>query len=412
MEKKMKIWDKASDARILLQNDQEVWANVPDTNGNYLVSNKGRYFSVKNNKILRGSQSNTGYILYPCGPKGERSISAHRAVLMAFDGNPPSSEHTDARHLDSCKTNNSLSNLKWGTRSENMLDVWNLTKRGLPSSTTTVQPQTKASRTISEEKAKRILNAYSKGASIEDIAIMTDLSSDVIQRIVEGSTWSHLQQEEKMNSSHGRVGSTHHLSHLTEETLKEAFQKYVEQKMSYREFSRLLNINEGTARQILSGKTWRHVLRPPGFKYPNEFSSTEKANRGENHPMSKLRGELIQEVIDQIMSGEITCTKQIQEKTGWGRSNVLSFLRGKLWGHISRPEGFERRFREICRAQLPKEVQAQIVQRCREGLTRKEIMAEFNISYDQAGWYLDKANKAKKQDQNPEPKANEPESLQ
>ena len=408
----MKIWDKTSDARILLQNSQEVWAVVPDTDGNYLVSNKGRYFSVKNNKILRGSQSNTGYILYPCGPKGDRSVSAHRAVLMAFDGNPPSPEHTDARHLDGCKTNNSLSNLKWGTRSENMLDVWNLTKRGLPSSTTTVQPQTKACRTINEEKARHILNAYSRGASVESISVMTDLSSDVVQRIVEGTTWSHLQRDKNMVPANGRVGSTHHLSHLSEETLKEAFQKYVDQKMSYREFSRLLNINEGTARQILSGKTWKHVPRPPGFKYPNDFSPTEKANRGENHPMAKLRAEVIQEVIDQIMSGEITSTKQIQEKTGWSRSNSLSFLRGKLWGHIPRPEGFERRFREICPAQLTQEVQAQIVQRGQEGLTKKEIMAEFNISYDQASWYLTKANKIRKQNQNPEIETEEPDSLQ
>lgn len=44
----------------------------------------------------------------------------HRLVLYTFRGEPPIGY--EARHLDGDRTNNRLSNLQWGSRSENTLD--------------------------------------------------------------------------------------------------------------------------------------------------------------------------------------------------------------------------------------------------------------------------------------------------
>lgn len=50
----------------------------------------------------------------------QRMFLIHRLVLTAFVG--PAPEATEALHADGDPTNNSLSNLSWGTHSENMLD--------------------------------------------------------------------------------------------------------------------------------------------------------------------------------------------------------------------------------------------------------------------------------------------------
>lgn len=49
-----------------------------------------------------------------------RCVAIHRLLLRAFVGEPRPKQ--EARHLDGDKANNSLSNLAWGSRSENMRD--------------------------------------------------------------------------------------------------------------------------------------------------------------------------------------------------------------------------------------------------------------------------------------------------
>lgn len=48
-----------------------------------------------------------------------KHVLLHRLVLFAFVGPPPSARH-ECMHLDHDKSNNRLSNLRWGTEKENM----------------------------------------------------------------------------------------------------------------------------------------------------------------------------------------------------------------------------------------------------------------------------------------------------
>lgn len=65
------------------------------------------------------SPNKSGHLLLSlCG--GRSAVQIHRFVLECFEG--PCPEGMQCRHLDGDPTNNTLSNLKWGTPKENMRD--------------------------------------------------------------------------------------------------------------------------------------------------------------------------------------------------------------------------------------------------------------------------------------------------
>lgn len=101
----------------------ETWLPIARPAG-YEVSDEGRVRSFKwgRPKILSPSTTPEGYrnvSLYD-GAQGRRNARVHVLVLETFTG--PRPEGQDARHLDGDPGNNALTNLKWGTKSENNLD--------------------------------------------------------------------------------------------------------------------------------------------------------------------------------------------------------------------------------------------------------------------------------------------------
>lgn len=103
----------------------ERWKPVVGFEGRYEVSNLGRVRSLrpKREKVLRPSpDTNGGYfrvVLYS-GSK-RRHVLVHRLVLGAWKGAP--AEGQEARHLNNDRTDNRVTNLAWGTRSDNIADM-------------------------------------------------------------------------------------------------------------------------------------------------------------------------------------------------------------------------------------------------------------------------------------------------
>lgn len=72
-------------------------------------------------RALKGSLNNYGYIVYTLLKGGKsRYVTAHSLVAEVFIG--PRPPGLDIRHLDGDKLNNHVSNLAYGTRTENMMD--------------------------------------------------------------------------------------------------------------------------------------------------------------------------------------------------------------------------------------------------------------------------------------------------
>lgn len=117
---------------------QEDWRPIPGFNGTYEVSDHGQVRSV--DRIVRMSNGvarrTAGRVLRP-GRGGRRRIhlyvhlsqdgeahshAVHQIVATVFHGPRPSPD-LQVRHLNGVHTDNRAVNLKWGTGSENMLDL-------------------------------------------------------------------------------------------------------------------------------------------------------------------------------------------------------------------------------------------------------------------------------------------------
>jgi len=90
--------------------DRVVWCNHP--NGNYSVFRPGR--------ILRPGPSRSGHLSVVLG-RQQGSKSVHVLVCEAFHG--PKPKGMECLHWNDIPSDNRASNLRWGTRSENLRDA-------------------------------------------------------------------------------------------------------------------------------------------------------------------------------------------------------------------------------------------------------------------------------------------------
>lgn len=109
----------------------ERWLPIPGHEGRYEVSDLGRVRSLAQTtrdgrrlkpRLLSGRPQTSGHLAALLTTDGvSRNALVHRLVLFAFVGPPPPGMH--ALHSDGDPANNRLSNLRWGTPSENSLDA-------------------------------------------------------------------------------------------------------------------------------------------------------------------------------------------------------------------------------------------------------------------------------------------------
>lgn len=114
----------------------EQWKAVPGYEGLYEVSDHGNVKSLARTvkqrngtrdyrvpeRVLTAPVGSTGYRQVALSrDRKVRQVSVHVLVLEAFVGPRPEGCH--ACHWDDDKTNNHVSNLRWGTRSDNMQDA-------------------------------------------------------------------------------------------------------------------------------------------------------------------------------------------------------------------------------------------------------------------------------------------------
>lgn len=98
----------------------EMWRHVPGAPA-YEVSDRGRVRSYKRKpgpRILAAPVNSEGR---PHVCLDGRSRKVHQLVMEAFVGPRPSGQ--EVLHRDGDKSNNALTNLRYGTRSENRLDM-------------------------------------------------------------------------------------------------------------------------------------------------------------------------------------------------------------------------------------------------------------------------------------------------
>lgn len=113
----------------------EVWRDIPGYEGKYQASNLGQVRSLDRYvRCAHGAERLVrGRILKPSGNKrdphlyvvlghGAHGVAVHRLIAQTFIGTCPNGQ--EVRHLDGNPLNNKVDNLAYGTRSENILDVY------------------------------------------------------------------------------------------------------------------------------------------------------------------------------------------------------------------------------------------------------------------------------------------------
>ena len=87
----------------------------------YAIYENGKVIDVQKRKIKPASLNNHGYYKITFyNPKTKKNTTkyVHRLVGEAFIPNPQNKPFIN--HMDSCKTNNHVSNLEWMTNAENI----------------------------------------------------------------------------------------------------------------------------------------------------------------------------------------------------------------------------------------------------------------------------------------------------
>ncbi len=174
---------------------QEQWRPVPIAGycDVYEVSSLGRVRrsvddcqnKYKAGKILRPGYAGEGiYQQYAmCINRKYVRWLAHRLVLTAFAGEPPTPKH-HAAHINGNPKDNRLSNLEWKTAKENDLDKdrhgtrQNGIKHGMVK--------------LTEEQVIEIRRLRTDGVTGVELAQRFQVTPNAISLIVTGKSWSHL----------------------------------------------------------------------------------------------------------------------------------------------------------------------------------------------------------------------------
>ena len=101
--------------------EKERYKAIEGFEGAYSVSDIGKVYSHKSNKVMRYYLNNSGYACIKLRGGNKKHFLVHRLVAKAFcDGYE---EGHVVNHIDANRLNNHASNLEWVTHKENIHDL-------------------------------------------------------------------------------------------------------------------------------------------------------------------------------------------------------------------------------------------------------------------------------------------------
>lgn len=89
---------------------------------NYRVTSGGDIYNIKTGRKLKPWIDKQGY--YTIRLAGSKNLYVHRIVAQLFIPNPENKK--EVNHKDGIKTNNSISNLEWLTRNQNIQHAYDI----------------------------------------------------------------------------------------------------------------------------------------------------------------------------------------------------------------------------------------------------------------------------------------------
>lgn len=174
----------------------EYWKNIKGFENVYQISSLGRVKSLARKvmrsngvsmnikeRILKTCLTSTGYehAVLQNGLK-TKHFAVHRLVALAFIPNPENKEQVN--HKDGVKTNNTVSNLEWATRSENEKHAHRIGLKNWSGEN--------ASRAKLKEKQVLQIRQNELNLSQRKLAEKYNVSRSTIRSILNRKNWQHL----------------------------------------------------------------------------------------------------------------------------------------------------------------------------------------------------------------------------
>lgn len=171
---------------------EEIWKDIPGYEGKYQVSSMGRVKSLSrtisgrnqfenfswrcSEKLLSpGRHDKYGHLSVVLN-NPRKSYMVHQLVMMAFVGDAP--KGMCVLHSNGDAADNRLSNLRYDTQSENVLDVYR---------------QGKAWKTLTVEDVESIRFGLYCGISCKELGLMFGVGHQAISKIKNGERYQWLR---------------------------------------------------------------------------------------------------------------------------------------------------------------------------------------------------------------------------
>ena len=175
----------------------EVWKDIVGYEGLYQVSSFGRVKSL--DKLIKGKSGSLvprkekalrldidvdGYLIATLTKdNNSKKYKVHRLVAMNFI--PNSFKKSQVNHIDNVRNNNKVSNLKWGTPSENSKHMRMCDRQA--------KGDKIGNSKLNEEKVTKIRDLISKKIPYKAIAKKFSVYPGTIQKIRSRTTWKHIK---------------------------------------------------------------------------------------------------------------------------------------------------------------------------------------------------------------------------
>lgn len=145
-----------------------MWKDIVGYEGLYLISDEGEIYSKYKNRALKQTINDRGYKAVSLCKDGVRKVrEVHRLVAEAFLEKTISG-YAEVNHIDGIKTNNSINNLEWVTKGDNLKHAYRVLGR------TTVG------------KAVKCIETGIVYASSKDAEQKTGINSSAIRQVTSG----------------------------------------------------------------------------------------------------------------------------------------------------------------------------------------------------------------------------------
>ena len=179
----------------------EIWKDIKGYEGFYQVSNIGKIRSVDRlvhnprygfqklkGKLLSASPNSHGYPQIGLTQKGKRkTLKVHSLVALYFLDKI--SNKNEVNHKDGDKLNNRVENLEWCTRSENILHAFAFDLKEKPKGELNGQSKITKAEVI---EIREMYKGRGKGLSLAKIALIYNLGSTQVSRIIKKQSWRHV----------------------------------------------------------------------------------------------------------------------------------------------------------------------------------------------------------------------------